>query len=205
MSSARHLTSTATQPASLARFIAAIEAELDVTEDHSRIAGCVSEQLATLVRDPDVLAPEFREASAECYRSHLVALAPSRRFSVMSLVWLPGQATPIHDHACWCVVGVLQGLEREERFSLRADDAGSRWLCPTDDVSVHVGEVSTLIPPEENIHRVRNAGESLAISIHVYGADLSILGTSINQRFDEVPIRHDATTGVPVAWRSVGE
>lgn len=50
------------------------------------------------------------------------------------------------------------------------------------------GEVTTLIPPEEDIHLVSNVGEGKAISIHVYGADIGNLGSSINRTFDDLPI-----------------
>lgn len=205
MSNRSPATRTAAHPEptlSLDQFISIIERELDSTPDSTRIAATVQRHLASLIRNSGFLAPEFRIPAQDCYRSHLVALAPSKRFSVMSLVWLPGQATPIHDHICWCVVGVLQGREYEERFSLREDASGARWLVRQGaDVPVHLGETSTLVPPEENIHRVRNGCDGLAISIHVYGADLSVIGTSINQRFDDLPIHGEERMGSAVAWR----
>jgi hypothetical protein len=59
------------------------------------------------------------------------------------------------------------------------------------------------VPPAENIHRVRNAGSTVALSIHIYGDDISVLGSSINECFDEVPIREQDTSGQIVAWRRV--
>lgn len=66
---------------------------------------------------------------------------------------------------------------------------------------MQVGQISSLIPPEENIHQVRNAGDSLAISIHVYGADLSKHLSSINECFDDLNVRNESQSGHPVAWR----
>lgn len=192
---------TSTSVSALDRFIATIDEIVAVENDDRHVVESVCEHLGPLLHETSWLAPEFREPWAERYRPHLVAVAPSRRFSVMSLVWLPGQVTPIHDHICWCVVGVLQGVEREQRFSLREDDNGSRWLAPLDDYLVQVGQVSSLIPPDENIHQVRNAGENLAISIHVYGADLRVHLSSINQCFDDLTVRTGPLDGHPVAWR----
>src|SRR5271165_5748283 len=96
-------------PAELAGFIHDVErlhSGLPATE---MVARGVQAGLPTLLRDPSWLAAEYREADPEHYRTHLLAVAPSRRFSVLSLVWLPGQVTAIHDHITWCVVGVLQG------------------------------------------------------------------------------------------------
>jgi 3-mercaptopropionate dioxygenase len=63
------------------------------------------------------------------------------------------------------------------------------------------GVTSALVPPTENIHRVRNSGEQMAISIHVYGADIKLYGSSINECFDELPQFPDSKPGRPVAWR----
>jgi predicted metal-dependent enzyme (double-stranded beta helix superfamily) len=191
------------QQAGLKSFIADVEQVIAAERDPHQVVTAVQRYLAPLLSDASFLAPEFREPWPDRYRPLLVAVAPSGAFSVMSLVWLPGQMTPIHDHICWCVVGVLEGVEREQRFGLRKDEAGNRWLVPLNDVHVEVGQTSALIPPDENIHKVRNAGTSLAISIHVYGADISVHRSSINQCFDELPIRPDASTGRPVAWRPV--
>jgi hypothetical protein len=49
---------------------------------------------------------------------------------------------------------------------------------------------------------VRNAGDILAISLHVYGADLEIWGTIINQCFDALPVRTEDLSGECVPWRA---
>jgi 3-mercaptopropionate dioxygenase len=192
--------------ASVQAFVADVERMLDTQTaegDRDALVAAVQGRLAPLLATPDVLAPDDRIPWSDHYRPHLLTVAPSRRFSVMALIWLPGQVTPIHDHICWCVVGVLEGVEREQRFSLRQDTDGNRWLAPGVDALVAPGEVSRLTPPDENIHQVRNAGSTLAISLHVYGADISICGSSVNQCFDDLPLREESgmTSGEPVVWR----
>jgi 3-mercaptopropionate dioxygenase len=49
------------------------------------------------------------------------------------------------------------------------------------------GSVSGFAPPGD-IHRVRNTGGTVAISMHVYGADISRLGNSIRREYT-VPVR----------------
>ena len=44
------------------------------------------------------------------------------------------------------------------------------------------GAVSGFAPPGD-IHRVRNTGDTVAISMHVYGADISRLGNSIRREY----------------------
>lgn len=195
-------TRAATTP-QLHTFVSSVEQLLDREDEPHAITDGVRTLLAELVTDASFLTPEQREPDPEHYRVHLLTVAPSRRFSVTALVWLPGQVTPIHDHICWCVVGVVQGTEREQRFSLHASETGERWLVPLGDEPVPPGETAALVPPDENIHQVRNAGETLAISIHVYGDDLTLHPSSINQCFDDLPVRAGDLTGACVPWRRV--
>jgi len=187
---------------SLQGFVDEIEALLDAEANASAVAEGVRARLPHLLADSGFLLPRYREPDPERYRTHVVTVAPSRRFSVVAMVWLPGQMTAIHDHVTWCVVGVLQGLEREQRFELR-QRGGDRWLLPLGEDDVAPGETTALVTPGENIHRVRNVGTSTALSVHVYGADISVLGSSINECFDVLPIRPHDASGRPVAWRKV--
>jgi 3-mercaptopropionate dioxygenase len=84
------------------------------------------------------------------------------------------------------VVGVYEGEEVETRYRLY-EDCHRRFLVPGKH-KTQPGQVTTLIPHEEDIHQVSNVGEGKAISIHVYGADIGKLGSSINRTFDYLPI-----------------
>src|SRR5215212_7002092 len=132
------------------------------------------------------LPPDQQRPGVDSYRQHLLHVSPSRRLSVVALVWLPGQATPIHDHVSWCVVGVYQGVEHETHYRLIEDD-GEQALLPVGSVEAHAGHVEALVPPGENIHSVAAAGPGKTISIHVYGADIERLGSSILRRYDHLP------------------
>ncbi len=185
-------------------FIEDVERAIAAEHDSTVIAQAVEERLKRLLATPDLLAPEHRKTLPDRYSPNLVAVAPSGRFSVVALVWQPGQFTPIHDHICWCVVGVLEGVEHEQRYHLLRDEAGAMWLRPGEAETMMPGATCALVPPAENIHCVRNAGDSLAISLHVYGADLNAVAThsSINECFDQLPVRDE--DGIPVPWRATG-
>jgi 3-mercaptopropionate dioxygenase len=145
----------------------------------------VAERLERLLAEDGWLAAEHRLASRDGYRQHLLHVSESRRLSVVALVWLPGQRTPIHDHVSWCVVGVYRGVERETHYRL-VDGDGRRLLLPTGTVEARAGHVEALVPPAQNIHSVTAVGTGKTISIHVYGADIERLGTSILRRYDDL-------------------
>jgi 3-mercaptopropionate dioxygenase len=140
----------------------------------------VAGALRPALGDALLLRPDQRVGDPAAYRQHLLHVADDGTFSLVALVWLPGQATPIHDHLAWCVVGVHEGAEHEIRYRARPDGL----LVPTGSAVAHAGDVDGLLPPGD-IHRVTNAGTDLAISLHVYGADLSLVGSSIRRRYDD--------------------
>jgi 3-mercaptopropionate dioxygenase len=142
--------------------------------------------LKALLAHDDWLAPEHREPDPDRYRQHLLHVSPCRRLSIVALVWLPGQRTPIHDHVSWCIVGVYEGREREIRYR-RVE--GERCLEEIGSIEADPGHVEVIVPSEEDIHAVAAVGDGPTISIHVYGADIERLGSSIYRRFDDWPVR----------------
>jgi 3-mercaptopropionate dioxygenase len=187
----------------LRRLTRSLDALVASEADPSVVAPRAGMLLRPALSSPELLEARHREPSEDSYRQHLVHVHPEGRYSIVALVWKPGQATPIHDHLCWCVVGVWRGLERETAYDLHGD--GDPFLVPRSSTVAGPGAVSVLVPPEEDIHLVENCGESLAISVHVYGDDISVLGSSINRRFaaDRVVERPPAGAGHAVSWRAL--
>jgi predicted metal-dependent enzyme (double-stranded beta helix superfamily) len=164
-----------------ADLVAAIRAATSQHADWQQTASLVATQLRRhLPQAPELLTAAEREGDPAGYRCHVLHAEPDGTFSVTAMVWRPGQITPIHDHVTWCVFGVLQGVEYEELFALAPD--GSHLL----DVGRNEGrpgDVSGFAPPGD-IHRVRNIGDGVAISLHVYGADITRLGSSVRRTYD---------------------
>jgi predicted metal-dependent enzyme (double-stranded beta helix superfamily) len=148
----------------------------------------IGARLTALLAQDDWLAPEHRVPDRDHYRQHLLHVSPCRRMSIVALVWLPGQRTPIHDHVSWCVVGVYEGRERETRYRA-IESAGQRCLEEIGSVDALPGHVEVIVPSTEDIHAVTAVGDGPTISIHVYGADIERLGSSIYRRFDDWPVR----------------
>lgn len=196
-----HITPASVVHDSLDRFVADVDALRRAHADDRRLAEAVAERLAPLIRDRHWLCQDHRQPWPDRYRQHVLYVAPDGGFSVVALIWRPGQRTPIHDHVAWCVVGVYEGEERETRYRLYRDAQGTPFLVEGATRVVTPGETSALVPPEEDIHIVSNSGRGIAISIHVYGADIGALGTSINHCFDDLPIRQEAGGGQPARWR----
>jgi hypothetical protein len=70
------------------------------------------------------------------------------------------------------VVGVIQGVEHEELFDEQLNLVGVN--------DNRVGEVSGFAPPGD-FHRVHNTGDVAAMSIHIYGTDVTRIGSSVRR------------------------
>jgi predicted metal-dependent enzyme (double-stranded beta helix superfamily) len=161
--------------ATLTELVHAVREAVAVPVEWAGTVDLVAQALRNNLPGPDVLTPEQRAGDPERYRSHMLHIEPGGYFSVVGLVWRPGQVTRIHDHLTWCVFGVVQGVEHEELF-----DADGRRLGESDNFT---GDVSGFAPPGD-IHRVRNVGSETAISIHIYGTDIARAGTSVRRYYD---------------------
>jgi len=165
----------------LAELVTAVRSVVETRADWRQTARLVARELKRHLPSADLLDPELRNGDAEGYRSHALHTEPDGSFSVVALVWRPGQVTAIHDHVTWCVFGVIQGIEHEELFAL---DQERGCLIEAGGKTNEAGEVSGFAPPGD-IHRVRNAGDETAISIHVYGTDVSRIGSSVRRYYDD--------------------
>jgi 3-mercaptopropionate dioxygenase len=165
-----------TQPVDqLNRLIAGVRDAVDVHADWSHTAQLVADQLRAHLPGPDVLTPEQRLGAPDQQGSHTLYVEPDGSFSIIAVVWRPGQVTRIHDHTTWCVFGVIQGVEHEDVF-----DADLNLIGQSD---AGVGDVNGFAPPGD-IHRVHNTGDEVAISVHVYGTDVTRIGSSVRRYYD---------------------
>jgi 3-mercaptopropionate dioxygenase len=167
---------TETSPATgLSPLVAGIRTAVESHADWAATAKLVAGQLRRHLPTPDVLTAEQRLGSPDDYCAHNLHVEPDGSFSIVGLVWRPGQRTRIHDHITWCAFAVIQGVEHEELF-----DADLNLIGRSAN---HVGDVSGFAPPGD-IHRVHNTGEETAISIHVYGTDVTRVGSSARRYYD---------------------
>jgi 3-mercaptopropionate dioxygenase len=164
----------------LASLAAAVRAVVGRHTDWADTAQLVASALERHLPSPSILTAEQRTGDPETYKSELLHSEPDGSFSIVALVWRPGQVTPIHDHVTWCVFGVIQGMECEELFKL--DEEGTCLVEAGYRVN-RTGDVSGFAPPGD-IHRVRNGGDRTAISIHIYGTDVARVGSSVRRYYD---------------------
>jgi predicted metal-dependent enzyme (double-stranded beta helix superfamily) len=160
----------------LAELVARVQPRARQRADPRTIAQQVADVLVEMKPSVDLLTAAERAGSPDGYTRH--TLYTEATFSVSAVVWRPGQVTEIHDHLVWCSFVVLQGAESETLYDIDGDR-----LVEIGERQRPAGSVSGVAPPDD-IHRVCNTGETVAITLHVYGADLSN-GTSVRRTYEQ--------------------
>ena len=132
--------------------------------------------LRQLVARDGWLPDAFARPDPERYQQFLLHADSTERFSVVSFVWGPGQATPVHDHTVWGLIGMLRGSEYSQRYV----EQGGRW-CPHGPAQrLLPGDVEAVSPAVGDVHRVHNAYvDRVSISIHVYGANIGAVARHV--------------------------
>jgi 3-mercaptopropionate dioxygenase len=126
---------------------------------------------ADLLADPDWLPAAYQESAPESgmgggIGQWLLYRAGDGSLSLFSLVVPGGAETPVHDHLAWGLVGLYRGTQDEEIF---AREAGELRL--TERRALVPGDFYALIPPRDDIHRVRTTSAETSVSIHLLTND----------------------------------
>jgi len=96
----------------------------------------------------------------------LLYRAADGSLSLFSLVVPSGSATPVHDHLAWGLVGLYRGTQDEEVY---AETGGALELVERREL--RPGDFYALIPPRDDIHRVRTTSAEASVSIHLLTND----------------------------------
>ena len=153
------------------KFITAVQESIAAAASAEAACAAIRPRFAELLADPGWLPDEYRQSHAESgmgggIGQWLLFRAEDRSLSLFSLVVPSGSETPVHDHLAWGLVGLYQGTQDEEIYAQRGGSfelVESRALTP--------GDFYALIPPADDIHRVRTTSDETSVSIHLLTND----------------------------------
>jgi 3-mercaptopropionate dioxygenase len=152
----------------------------------------IKPRFAELLSDPDWLPAQYQAAVEDSgmgggIGQWLLYRAGDGSLSLFSLVVPPGSETPIHDHLAWGLVGLYRGTQEEEIYTQRQEA-----LELVERRSLGAGDFYVLIPPRDDIHRVRTTSEETSVSIHLLTNDTGCVWRHA----------YDLATGEASAFRS---
>jgi 3-mercaptopropionate dioxygenase len=126
-------------------------------------------QNSGLLDDPSL----FASANEERYARKLIYHDPKDRFIVVGMTWAPGQGAPLHDHGhLWGGEIVVRGTMAEQTFELLERREELYRFRGNGERIARPGTVGILSPPLE-YHSFKNAGDSVAHTLHVYSGDIT--------------------------------
>jgi predicted metal-dependent enzyme (double-stranded beta helix superfamily) len=163
-------------------FVADVQAAIAASASPEQACDALRPRFAELLADPDWLPVEYRSAAPGSgmgggIGQWLLYRAGDGSLSLFSLVVPPGSETPIHDHLAWGLVGLYRGEQDEEIYARRGgalELVERRALAP--------GDFYVLLPPRDDIHRVRTTSAETSVSIHLLTNDT---GCVWRHSFDE--------------------
>ena len=163
----------------MAEFARTLQEAINSCKGHGAAAAAKA-ALRGYVCDPNLLTAAQKQGDVDGYRRHLLYAAPDGGCTVLALVWLPGQVTPIHGHTAWGAVGVYEGNPFCENYDTAVNEQGTMSLRSKMKMRLHAGDLSSVRPGIDDLHRIGNDTRSRAITIHVYGRDLLAEPDSLN-------------------------
>jgi predicted metal-dependent enzyme (double-stranded beta helix superfamily) len=152
-------------------FIADLELITSVGSTDEDKIRLIQRKLRLLISTGNFLPSDAKTPALQRYARHLVHEDPKKRFIVVSLVWTPGQGTPIHDHSTWGVAGIVENELRIVNYD-RVDDGskpGFADLREASAIEAPAGTVTYILPPNDVIHLIENPTNRTTVSLHVYG------------------------------------
>jgi predicted metal-dependent enzyme (double-stranded beta helix superfamily) len=173
-------------------FIAEVEDVLQRAASPTEACDTIRPQFTRLLADPDWLPQAFQIPAPESgmgggIGQWLLYRADDASLSLFSLVVPPGSETPIHDHLAWGLVGLYRGTQDEEVYAQR-----NRTLELVEQRPLEAGDFYVLIPPRDDIHRVRTTSRETSVSIHLLTNDTGCVWRHT----------YDAETGAVSPFRS---
>jgi predicted metal-dependent enzyme (double-stranded beta helix superfamily) len=152
-------------------FLAGVREAIEGAGSPEQACESIRPRFAELLADDDWLPAEYQapvpgSGMGGGIGQWLLYRTGDGSLSLFSLVVPPGSATPVHDHLAWGLVGLYRGTQDEEVFA----EAGGR-LELVERRELVRGDFYALIPPQDDIHRVRTTSEEPSVSIHLLTND----------------------------------
>jgi predicted metal-dependent enzyme (double-stranded beta helix superfamily) len=164
-------------------FVADVRTRRESAASPAEACALIAPRFEALLADREWLPAPYQEPAPESgmgggIGQWLIFRAADRSLSLFSLVVPPGAMTPVHDHLAWGLVGIYRGAQDEEFYrpvpGVGLELGRRRPLNP--------GDYYPLLPPRDDVHRVRTTSSETSVSIHLLANDT---GCVWRHTFDE--------------------
>jgi predicted metal-dependent enzyme (double-stranded beta helix superfamily) len=165
----------------LYRFLTDVEDILEQTQDEIKRLEAIRPLVRRLLTSSYWLQAEYSEPNPD--RGWSVSMLYDEvnfPLTVQTVVWLPGKCSPIHNHATWGIVALIEGEEKNtlwrrgdrQEFPDEIEKVEEKILAPGDIISF----------TSDAIHSIEAISEEPTITFNIYGE------TNYDRRFEFDPI-----------------
>lgn len=114
----------------------------------------------------------FLEPAAASYARRPIHVDPAGRYSLLAMVWAPGQGTALHDHGgLWVVECPYHGQVQVTNYEFLGESEGLSKFRVQGARLTGRGEFDFRVPPQEH-HVVENTSGKVAVTLHVFSGVL---------------------------------
>ncbi len=160
-------------------FVADVRETVARSGSPAKAVEAIRPAFSALLADDAWLPEEYRSPAPESgmgggIGQWLLFRSAGRDLSLFALVVPPGASTPVHDHLAWGLVGLYRG-EQEETVYERHDEGAP--IGEREELSVKLrrvikrGNFYPLLPPADDVHRVRTISPETSVSVHLLAND----------------------------------
>ena len=154
------------------------------SKDPTTIIETIAPVAINLAKDQSWLQPDYYECDEKQGMGITVLNEePDHSIFVETVAWLPGRGVAPHDHKTWGLVIGIDGIEVNVDWQ-RTDDGAKEDFAELEileERNIRNGDFVSFLP--DDIHSVRNEGDTTSLSLHIYGQALSSL-----ERYEFDPI-----------------
>jgi predicted metal-dependent enzyme (double-stranded beta helix superfamily) len=152
-------------------FVTAVRGAISAAGSPQEACVAIRPHFAQMLADQTWLPDEYAAAAPDSgmgggIGQWLLFRAGDASLSLFSLVVPPGAETPVHDHLAWGLVGLYRGTQDEEIYARRGTS-----LELTERRALASGDFYDLLPPANDIHRVRTTSAETSVSLHLLTND----------------------------------
>ncbi len=160
-------------------FVAGVRETVARSGSPAEAVEAIRPAFSALLADDGWLPEKYRSPAPESgmgggIGQWLLFRSADRDLSLFALVVPPGASTPVHDHLAWGLVGLYRG-EQEETVYERHDEGAP--IGEREELSVKLrrvikrGNFYPLLPPADDVHRVRTISPETSVSVHLLAND----------------------------------
>lgn len=172
-------------PYRLYRFLTDLEDILDNTANDYKRIQAICPLVRKLLNSSYWLQLEYETPSPDVgWSIKMLYEEPNYPITVQTVAWLPNRPSPIHNHAAWGIVAIIEGQEKNSFWRRNPTSRHPDRVELIEEKILVPGDIICLMP--DAIHSVETMGGEPTVTFNIYGE------TDFSRRYEFDPIHHTA-------------